>query len=78
MEKEKNIFEVGQSFDTNGGTTLLCYGVTDMFAFMAPVEEVEGKIFLEVEKTVVYQREITEEVVSPIKNIELGGEEKAE
>lgn len=76
--EEKITFEVGQNFETNGGTTVVCYEVTDMFAFMAPVREEEGSLFIEVEKTLVYSRESAEEVVSPIKDIELGIKEKAE
>lgn len=78
MENEKHIIEVGQSFETKGGKTLLCYEVSEMFAFMAPIEEVDGKVFLEVEETVVYQREVVGDTSAPIKNIEIGEVNKAE
>lgn len=68
---EKKLFEIGHEFETNGGRHLLCYEVTDMFAFMAPIEKTEEGILLKVDETLVYNREVSEEVISPISGITL-------
>lgn len=76
---EKKLFEVGHEVETNGGTTMICYEVSDMFAFMAPIEKTEEGVNILVDKTLVYNREISGEVLAPISSITIGDkEEKAE
>lgn len=69
---EKELLQVGHNFITNGGTEVVCYDVSENFAFLAPVEVVNDEVILVVEKTLVYKREVTEEVLSPIQSISFG------
>ena len=78
---EKELLQVGQHFTTNGGTEVICFEVTEKFAFMAPVEVTETELILNVEKTLVYNIEVVEEELSPIQSIAFNRgdvEEKAE